>query len=88
MAQKYGLPEGGQLPRTWTRGRRERQKTAKGRTTQRVRNWTVQNEMKGVLGRVSASATQRILDSANPREIGLNRRLCPLQRRRERTQRE
>ena len=30
----------------------ERQKTAKERATQRVRSWTVQNEMRGVLGRV------------------------------------
>ena len=36
---------------------------------QRVCYWIVQNEMRGVLGRVSARATGRILDSANPREI-------------------
>ena len=35
----------------------------------RVRSWTEQNEMRGVLGRVSAVAAGRILDSANPREI-------------------
>ena len=34
------------------------------------RNWTVQNEMRGVLGRVSESAARRILDSTNSREIG------------------
>ena len=37
-----------------------------------VASWTVQNEMRDVLGRVSASAasaTRRILDSANPSEI-------------------
>ena len=45
----------------------ERQKIAKERATQRVRSWTVQNEMKGVLGRVSASAARRIFDSSNPR---------------------
>ena len=33
------------------------------------RVWRVQNEMRGVLGRVSTGATGRILDSANPREI-------------------
>ena len=38
-------------------------------TSQGVRSWTVQNEMGGVLGRVSAGAAGRILDSANPREI-------------------
>ena len=48
----------------------ERQKIAKERATQRVRSWTVQNEMRGALGRVCASAAGRILDSANPREIG------------------
>ena len=41
----------------------ERQKIAKERATQRVRSWMVQNEMRGVLGRVSASAAGRILDS-------------------------
>ena len=36
---------------------------------QRVRSWTVQNEIKGVLERVSTGAARRILDSANPRKI-------------------
>ena len=48
----------------------ERQKIAKERATQRVRSWTVQNEMRRTLGRVSASAARRIFDSANSREIG------------------
>ena len=48
----------------------ERQKIAKKRATQRVRSWTMQNKMRGVLGRVSASVSGRILDSANSREIG------------------
>ena len=48
----------------------ERQRVAKERTAQRVRSWTVQNKMRGVLGRVSAGAAGRILDSANSREIG------------------
>ena len=47
----------------------ERQKIAKERATQRVRSWTVQNEIRGVLGRVSACAARRILDSASSREI-------------------
>ena len=47
----------------------KRQKIAKERATQRVRSWTVQNKMRGVLERVSASAARRILDSANPIEI-------------------
>ena len=48
----------------------ERQKIAKERVTQRVRRWTVQNEMRGVLERVSASAARRIFHSANSKEIG------------------
>ena len=48
----------------------ERQKNAKERVTQRVRSWTVQNKMRGVLKRVSAGAARRILDSANPTKIG------------------
>ena len=46
-----------------------RQRVAKERVVQRVRSWTVHNEMRGVLGRVSAGAAGRILDSANPEEI-------------------
>ena len=46
----------------------ERQRFAKERAMQRVLSWTVQNEMRGVLGRVSTSAA-RIIDSANSREI-------------------
>ena len=37
----------------------------------RVRSWTVQNEIRGVLGRVSTGAAGRILDSANPRDKSL-----------------
>ena len=48
----------------------ERQQIAKERAMQRVCRWTVRNEMRGVLGRVSASAARRIFDSANSREIG------------------
>ena len=47
----------------------ERQRVAKERAAQRVRSWAVQNEMRDVLGRVSAGATQRILKPANPSEI-------------------
>ena len=47
----------------------ERQKIAKKRATQRVSSWTVQNEIRSVLGRVSASAARRIFDSANSKEI-------------------
>ena len=47
----------------------KRQRVAKELAAQRVRSWTVQNEIKDVLGQVSADAAARILDSANPREI-------------------
>ena len=47
----------------------KRQRVAKEQAARRVRSWTVQNEMRGVLGRVSTGAAGRILDSANPREI-------------------
>ena len=46
----------------------ERPTVAKERAAQRIRSWTVQNEMRGVLGRVSTGAAGRILDSVNPRE--------------------
>ena len=48
----------------------KRQKVAKERAAQRVRSWTVQNEMRDVLGRVSTGAAGRILNSANPGEVG------------------
>ena len=62
----------------------ERQRVAKERVAQRVSNWTVQNVMRGVQGRVSAGAARRILDSANPKEIKTYQKLGPLKRRRER----
>ena len=54
----------------------ERQKIAKEQATQRVRSWTVQNEMRSVLGRVSASAARRIFDFTNSREIGALQKTC------------
>ena len=47
----------------------KRQRVAKQSAAQRVRSWTVQNQMRDVLGRVSTGAAGSILDSANPREI-------------------
>ena len=47
----------------------KRQRADKERMAQRVHSWTVQNEMRDVLGRVSTGAAERILDSANPGEI-------------------
>ena len=52
----------------------ERQRVAKERAAQRVRSWTVQNEMRSVLGEVSADAAGRILDSSNRRQIGALRK--------------
>ena len=68
MAEDHGVPEAGQLSRVWTRGRRETESRLRV-SAQRVRIWTVQNEIRSVLGRMSAGAAGRILDSANPREI-------------------
>ena len=47
----------------------ERHRVAKERAAQGFRSWTVQDEIRGVLGRVFAGAAGRILDSANHREI-------------------
>ena len=47
----------------------KRPRVAKEQAAQRVRGWTVQNVMRGVLGRVSACAAERILDSANTKVI-------------------
>ena len=48
----------------------KRQRVTKDRAAQRIRSWAVQNEMRGVLGRVFAGAAGRILDSPNSKEIG------------------
>ena len=45
-----------------------RQRVANEQAAQRIRSWTVQNEMKGVLEPVSAGVKGTILDSANPEE--------------------
>ena len=68
MAEKHGAPESGQLPRVWTRGRKETEN--RQRASGAKRPWSVQNEMRSVLGRVSTSAARKILDSFNTREIG------------------
>ena len=67
MAEDHGTPEAGNCPGPGPKAV-EGQKIAKERAAQTVRSWTVQNEMRGVLGRVSAGAVTRILDYANPRE--------------------
>ena len=64
MAEHHKAPKAGQLPEV-----AKRQRVAKERAVQRVRSWKVQNEMRvRTLGRVSAGAAGRILDSANPEE--------------------
>ena len=47
----------------------QRQRVTKERVVHRVCGWTVQNEMRDVLRRMTAGAAARILDFANPREI-------------------
>ena len=47
----------------------KRHRVPKKRAAQRVRSWTVQNEMRGILGRLFAGAAGRILDSASSTEI-------------------
>ena len=60
MGEYHGAPEARQLPRAWTR-RRTETRVAKVRAVQRARSWTVQNEMRGVLGWVFADAARKIL---------------------------
>ena len=67
MAKDHGTPETGQLPRAWTRDRTET-KSPKSERRQESIAWTVQNEMRGILTRVSTGSAGRILDFANPRE--------------------
>ena len=68
MAEDHGAPEASNSP-----GPRpevvKRQRIAKERVAQRAHSWTVQNEMRGVLGRVSADAAGGDLDSANPKYV-------------------
>ena len=52
MAEDHGAPEVGNYPGPGTEVV-ERQKIAKERATQRIRRWTVQNEMRGVRKRCS-----------------------------------
>ena len=62
-----GTVEDHGAPQARTRSRKKTEN--RQRVAKKVHSWTVQNEMRGVLGRVSADAAKRILDSANPREI-------------------
>ena len=67
MAEDHGAPGSRATLQTWTRGRRDRQSPKSEQ--RRVHSWTVKNEIKGGLGRVSAGAARRILDSAYPEEM-------------------
>ena len=77
MAEDSGAPEAGQLPRAWTRGRRELQSRRRA-SGARICSWTVQNEQRDVTGQMSTGAAGRILDSANPREIRAKQKAVPV----------
>ena len=47
----------------------ERQRIVKKQATQRVRSWTVQNEMRNILGWMTPGSALRILDSAISGEV-------------------
>ena len=59
MAVDHGDPKAGQLRKAWSRGRKETESCLRA-AAQRGCSWTVQNEMRGVLGRVS-EALQKVL---------------------------
>ena len=65
-------PEAEQLPRAWTRDRRER--VAKEQAAQSVRSCTVQNEIDGVLVRMSTRRCMK--DSLFWKDKSFNSRLC------------
>ena len=65
--------------------KRERERVAKERVGQIVCSWTVQNKMRGVLGRALQERFSILLILKRQK---LNRRLCWLQRRQGGTQRE
>ena len=48
----------GKLPRAWTKSRRETENCQRA-SNAKSRGWTVQEEMRGILGRVSARAAGR-----------------------------
>ena len=55
MEEGHGSPESGKL-RAPGPEVVQKQRVAKKRAMQRVRCWPVQNEMRGILGRITASA--------------------------------
>ena len=62
MEEDHGSPEAGQLSLEPGPEVVERQRVAKEWAAQIVRSWTVQNEMRGFLGRVFTGAAGRILN--------------------------
>ena len=82
MAEHHGAPEVGQLPKAWTRGRR-RTENRQRVSDAKIRTWTMQNEMRGVLGRVSTGAEGRVLNSAKKDKSLTEGCVRLLQRRRE-----
>ena len=58
MAEDHGAPEAGQLPRQGPEVV-ERKRVARERAAQRVHSWTMQNEMRGVLGRCPQALQER-----------------------------
>ena len=56
-------------PRTQATPQGLDQRVAKEQAVQRVRSWTVQNEMRDVLGQVSTGAAGKIIGCVNPKEI-------------------
>ena len=56
MAVDDGAPEAGKLFRAWTSGRRKKERVTKERAVQRVHSRALQNERRGVLGRMTADA--------------------------------
>ena len=56
MARENEAPEEGQLIKAWTREVIQRKAVAKERWEQTVGSWTAQNEVRGVLVRMTAGA--------------------------------
>ena len=70
--EDHGGPEAGQLPRHEPEVVKKRE-FAKKRGVQRVRSWTVQNEMRSIQVWMIAGAVRRIPNSANSRKLKSSR---------------
>ena len=67
MMEDHEVSQAGRRLRARNTGRKKR--VAKERVKQGVLSWTEQNEIRGVLDRMTADAAWKILDSAYSREI-------------------